>query len=74
MYTYVHRKTGIIMRKIRNIAVAAVLIFAMTALTGCTTYNNFKAAFFGETGLKTENIKIGVLEPQTGNDSKPAED
>ena len=58
------------MRNLRNIAVAAVLVFAMTALTGCTTYNNFKAAFFGETGLKTETIKIGVLEPQTGNDSK----
>lgn len=58
------------MRNLRNIAVAAVLVFAMTALTGCTTYNNFKAAFFGETGLKSETIKIGVLEPQTGNDSR----
>ncbi len=58
------------MRKLRNIAVAAVLVFAMAALTGCSTYNNFKAAFFEETGLKPDTIKIGVLEPQTGNDSK----
>ena len=58
------------MRKLRNIALAGVLVLAMTALTGCTTYNNFKAAFFGEQGLKAETIKIGVLEPQTGNDSK----
>ena len=58
------------MRKLRNIAVAAVLVFAMMALTGCTTFNNFKAAFFEETGLKSDSIKIGVLEPQTGNDSK----
>lgn len=70
VYDYVRRKTGIIMRKLRNIMIAAVLVIAMVALTGCTTYNNFKAAFFEETGLKSETIKIGVLEPQTGNDSK----
>lgn len=70
VYTYVQRKTGGTMRKLRTIAVAGVLIFAITALTGCTTYNNFKAAFFGEQGLKAETIKIGILEPQTGNDSK----
>ncbi|MBR3756040.1 MAG: ABC transporter substrate-binding protein [Firmicutes bacterium] len=58
------------MRNLRNIAIAAVLIFAMVAMTGCTTFNNFKAAFFEETGLKSDTIKIGVLEPQTGNDSK----
>lgn len=58
------------MRKLRNIAVAAVLVFAVMAMTGCTTYNNFKAAFFEETGLNPDVIKIGVLEPQTGNDSK----
>lgn len=58
------------MRKLRNIALAGILVLAMTALTGCTTYNNFKVAFFGEQGLKAETIKIGVLEPQTGNDSK----
>ena len=58
------------MRKLRNIALVAALVFAMTALTSCTTYNNFKSAFFGEQGLKAETIKIGVLEPQTGNDSK----
>lgn len=58
------------MRKLRNITIAVVLVLAMLALTGCTTYNNFKAAFFEETGLKSETVKIGVLEPQTGNDSK----
>lgn len=58
------------MRKLRNIAVAAVLVITVMAMTGCTTYNNFKAAFFEETGLKSNAIKIGVLEPQTGNDSK----
>ena len=58
------------MRKLRNIAVAGLLVLTIAALTGCTTYNNFKAAFFEETGLKSETIKIGILEPQTGNDSK----
>jgi len=58
------------MRKLRNIAVIMALILAITAMTGCTTYDNFKAAFFGDQGLKAETIKIGVLEPQTGTDSK----
>ena len=58
------------MKKYRNIAVIMALILAMTAMTGCTTYDNFKAAFFGEQGLQAETIKIGVLEPQTGTDSK----
>ena len=58
------------MRKLRNIVLAGILVLAVTILTGCTTYNNFKATFFEETGLKSETIKIGVLEPQTGNDSK----
>ena len=70
VYTYVQRKIGITMKKLRNIAVAGVLVFAMIAMTGCTTYNNFKAAFFGEQGLKSETIKIAILEPQTGNESK----
>lgn len=58
------------MRKLRNIAVIMALILAITAMTGCTTYDNFKAAFFGKQGLESESIKIGVLEPQTGTDSK----
>jgi len=58
------------MRKLRNIAVIMALILAITVMTGCTTYDNFKAAFFGSQGLKAETIKIGVLEPNTGTDSK----
>lgn len=58
------------MKKFRNIAAIIVLIFAIIAMTGCTTYDNFKAAFFGDQGLKADTIKIGVLEPQTGTDSK----
>ncbi len=58
------------MKKLRNIAVAAALVLSITVLAGCTTYDNFKAAFFGEQGEGSETIKIGVLEPQTGNDSQ----
>ncbi len=58
------------MRKFRHIAVIMALILAVTAMTGCTTYDNFKTAFFGNQGLKAETIKIGVLQPQTGADSK----
>lgn len=58
------------MRKLRNIAVIMALILAITAMTGCTTYDNFKSAFFGAQGLTKETVKIGVLEPKTGTDSK----
>ena len=58
------------MKKYRILAVIMVLVFAMTSMTGCTTYDNFKAAFFAEQGLKADTIKIGVLEPQTGTDSR----
>jgi len=58
------------MKKFRNIAVVMALVLAISAMTGCTTYDNFKSAFFADQGLKSETIKIGVLEPQTGTDSK----
>ena len=58
------------MKRLRNIMVCAMVIMAVAAMSGCTTYDSFKAAFFGEQGTKADTIKIGVLEPQTGNDSK----
>ena len=41
------------------------------SLTGCTTYNNFHAAFF-EKDKEQEVIKIGIFEPQTGADAADA--
>lgn len=60
------------MRKSRLSAVISVLV-AVTMVTllttGCTTYKNFKETFFGGSGEISDTIKIGVLEPRTGNDS-----
>lgn len=57
------------MRKTKNIALALVLILGMMVMTGCTTFDNFKEAFFTEKGAASDTIRIGILEPQTGNDS-----
>ena len=47
-----------------------VLVLSMvTGLTGCTTFNNFKNAFFSENQIaKEKTIKIGIYEPLTGED------
>ncbi|SCJ99424.1 Leucine-%2C isoleucine-%2C valine-%2C threonine-%2C and alanine-binding protein precursor [uncultured Eubacterium sp.] len=58
------------MRKKRNMALALVLISIMIVMTGCTTFDNFKEAFFSEKGAASDTVKIGILEPQTGNDSE----
>ncbi len=58
------------MRKKRNLALALVLIIVMIVMTGCTTFDNFKEAFFSEKGAASDTVTIGILEPQTGNDSE----
>lgn len=45
-----------------------IVIISMLSMTGCNTYDNFKETFFGSK-TQTDTIKIGVLEPLTGNDS-----
>ena len=56
------------MKKKLLAAVCLILIFSL--LTGCTTFNNFKNAFFGtdstETVATDRTIKIGVFEPLSG--------
>lgn len=52
------------------------MILALTvsaAASGCTTFDNFKEAFFSEKGAASDTVRIGVLEPQTGNDSSKGE-
>ena len=58
------------MSKTRNIALALVLTVGVTLMTGCTTFDNFKEAFFSEKGAAADTVKICILEPQTGNDSE----
>lgn len=61
------------MRNLKYICLAAVLALTVLMASGCTTYNNFKDTFFGEKVEAGDTVKIGVLEPQTGNDSSAGE-
>lgn len=62
------------MRKRRKAAIVMILALAVSTLAGgCTTFDNFKEAFFSEKGAASDMVRIGVLEPQTGNDSSKGE-
>ena len=61
------------MKKIKATILSALLAVCMISLCGCTTWDNFKAAFIDKQD-QTTTIQIGVLEPVTGADSKAAED
>ena len=57
------------MKKCSKKVLSLVMILCLTAgLTGCTTYTNFKNAFFGTDAVaKEKTIKIGVFEPTSGS-------
>ena len=57
-------------KRLRAAALAALLA-AAAALTGCTTYNNFKAAFIDPPDERVV-VRIGVYEPVTGADAPGA--
>ena len=61
------------MKRFKATILIAVFTACMMALCGCTTWDNFKAAFIDKQDPDT-TIQIGVLEPVTGADSKDAED
>lgn len=56
----------------KKISVVMCLVLIVSMMTGCTTFNNFKNAFFSDDSgtTKVENsgktIKIGVYEPLSG--------
>lgn len=56
----------------KKISVVICLMLIVSMMTGCTTFNNFKNAFFSDDSGKTNNensektIKIGVYEPLSG--------
>ncbi|MCQ2553821.1 MAG: ABC transporter substrate-binding protein [Clostridia bacterium] len=62
---------------LKKMAALLLAISMLCALTGCTTWNNFKAAFI-DPPVPVEPdkpvIKIGVLEPFTGADAAAAAD
>ena len=61
------------MTKLKTTILITLLVTCLTVLCGCTTWDNFKAAFIDKQDQKT-TIQIGVLEPVTGADSKDAGD
>ena len=51
--------------KIKKTALAAALLILALTVTGCTTFDNFKNAFFADSS-SGDKVIIGVLEPQSG--------
>ena len=56
----------------KKLSVILCLVLVLSMMTGCTTFNNFKNAFFSDDSAITNvedgarTIKIGVYEPLTG--------
>lgn len=61
------------MKRLKATIVIVMLTACLLALCGCTTWDNFRAAFIDKQDPNT-TIQIGVLEPVTGADSRAAED
>lgn len=55
-------------RKVIFILVCSMMMTVF--LSGCTTFDSFKEAFFQDKNQKEETIRIGVLEPQSGDDKE----
>ncbi len=60
------------MKRLKITTIIAVTMVLAVTLTGCTTFDNFKAAFIDKSKDNRAKIKIGVLEPVTGVDSLAA--
>lgn len=56
----------------RIVAVCAVAVLTVVSLSGCTTFDNFKEAFFEDSKSKDVTVKIGIYEPLSGADSEKA--
>jgi len=46
------------------------LILIVSLMTGCTTFTNFKNAFFANDMVQSDTIKIGVFEPLSGKNKE----
>lgn len=62
---------GLFMKKKSWLIIITILIVmgAVFALTGCTTFDNFRETFFEDKGVTEDTITIGVIEPQSGTNS-----
>jgi len=52
-------------KKAKTTALMTALIMIVGIFAGCTTYDNFKEAFLGDSSGR-DTVKIGVFEPSTG--------
>jgi branched-chain amino acid transport system substrate-binding protein len=55
------------------ILVVALLVAISAALSGCTTYTNFKETFLTVEDEESDVVKIGVFEPLSGKDKEYGE-
>ena len=60
------------MKKYRLIPVLCILAALLLAMTGCTTFNNFKEGFIDKPAQDSADINIGVYEPMSGADKDAA--
>lgn len=60
------------MTDIKRLALLLLAVLTAAATSGCTTYDNFRAAFFSAEEETAESVKIGVFEPLTGADAAEA--
>lgn len=64
-------KKGDFLKKHKIIITTLIFTITLIGLSGCATFDNFKAGFFKDT-KDDVTIKIGVYEPMTGVDSEKA--
>lgn len=58
----------------KRTALIITLILIMASMAGCTTFDNFKAAFIDKPQDKKATIQIGIYEPMSGADKNNAAD
>lgn len=61
------------MKIYRRTAVILIIILSIAVLSGCTTFDNFKAAFIEKPSEESSTIRIGVYEPMSGADKSSGE-
>ena len=68
-----HRKVTLV-KIYKRTALIITLILIMASMSGCTTFDNFKAAFIDKPQDKEATIQIGIYEPMSGAEKSNAED
>ena len=58
----------------KRTALIITLILIMASMAGCTSFDNFKAAFIDKPQDKKATIQIGIYEPMSGADKNNAAD